>query len=51
MKIELAGFEFSDTPTSHHGSVFMTDLETGEGTEIDETSISIVLRKLFAEVM
>lgn len=51
MKIEIAGFGFSDKPTSRPGSVFMTDEETGEGTEIDESILEYTLRKLFAEVM
>lgn len=51
MTIIIAGFEFSDMPTSRKGSVFMTDVQTGEGTEIDESKIEIVLRKLFSEAM
>lgn len=51
MQIELAGFYFSNEPTSKHGNIFMSFVGTGEGTEIAESKIQDVLTKLFNETM
>lgn len=50
MRIEIAGYEFSSTPISKPGNLFMTSPE-GDGTEIDEMILRALFDKLFKEVM
>lgn len=50
MRIELAGYEFSSSPISKSGNLFMTSPE-GDGTEIDEFVLRAALDRLFKEVM